>query len=184
MIESAKRGDLTAFKDAASKATTNLSCLEMEDKYGDPMYYAVVGGHEDIVKFIGNDIEWNEWVSEYTYHDDDLTEFTLADIAAINGHTRIVELLEGYGSFVRYNGLSGAVMNGHIEVLKYVDREQGYDAHDNEIMLEFAIECGHLDIVKYILSKEDNNSYSVKLCIETAKKEGRPEIDNYLKTLL
>ena len=106
--------------------------------------------------------------------------------AVINGHLEVVKYLVENGANIHADNelaLKWAANNGHLEVVKYLV-ENGADIHvDNEWALRWAANNGHLDVVKYLVENGADIHVDIDYALRWAVINGNLDIVRYLKSI-
>lgn len=123
------------------------------------LFGACEGGHINLVKYLVG-----------KYYDDDVSSALYYACKGGNSEciNYILSLSSSYG-----NGLRGAVIGGHLEVVKYIYKYCNITAYERHRLLTLAAQNGHIEIVKFFSPK---SSYEWSYVLQGARCCGNDEI--------
>ena len=134
--------------------------------------HAAEKGHYDIVKYL---IEAGK-ITELKY---------LLSRAIRGGNVDVVKLLFDKGAVVDQNNDAtiGAILSGHLDILKYLVEHGANPRAQNDYILIAAARIGNLDIINYLLSFGFPPP-SIKTASQVAKLSGHREVFESLDSLI
>lgn len=100
----------------------------------------------------------------------------VCDIAAINGHLEIVELLFNLNIYCTSKAIIGAAMNGHIDILEYIKKNN--DCPSTYEAMDLAAMNGHLDTIIWLYNNRKEGCS--KDAMDLASKNGYLDIVKWL----
>lgn len=163
--------------------------VTLNDKYNmfDVINQAAVWGYLNIVKYLYGVYLKNPEICTIN-NDVCYNKFTIMDIAAGGGSLELVKYLHEFGECYTKRGIVWAILNGHLEVVKYLmPIKKGYismmDNYVNMIhcryIMEIAAAGNYPEIVKYLHYIGEECPASV---VDYFIKHNNPEVIDYLST--